>query len=390
VAPQASPVRIVRFKELDPQAGYDPNVFVWQPATSGSVPSVFVLSGPPAPGTPAQDRHALVGDPDTKLLVVECPPGDTPVLLPVFVEAKETFMCLKCRIRGRWGDQGEHETILEPFDTMAVPPHVCRDFVNVTEETAYLLVMLNGLTKPRPAERQSTGQWRAFARRHAEAAGRLMSAASIPLAGLASGLALLAVLLLWSPLQLPGSKNAVTPAPSEEAPSSSVPTSVPTSRSEAPPRRTTSATSAALARFSLIAPPSGAPLVAPLPNLPLIAGREGVARIDNLSISVQRTPVGEEGGRVVDYRVRIATRDGRPVTGADVRLRGQTADGSTVETRIEPAAASGVYHSAVIMPPGGLRQLMLRIADPESPWDLLQRILGQPSPTAVHIVRLGA
>ncbi len=56
----------------------------------------------------------------------------------------EHFFCLSGRFRIRWGDEGENETFLEPFDLIAVPPGVCRDFTNVSDQTAHLLVLITG------------------------------------------------------------------------------------------------------------------------------------------------------------------------------------------------------------------------------------------------------
>ena len=44
----------------------------------------------------------------------------------------------------QWGDKGEQKTVLEPFDLIAVPPRVTRRFVNVAEEDAHLLVIIQG------------------------------------------------------------------------------------------------------------------------------------------------------------------------------------------------------------------------------------------------------
>src|SRR5215475_10492625 len=116
---------------------------VWRPDQPGTVPPVYVLVGPPSRDGLPMRQPGLEDGKGTKVIIVECPPGDTPVLLPVSTGAEETFLCLKGRVRGRWGEHGEHTAVLEPFDMMAVPPHVCRDFVNLTDETAFLLAMLS-------------------------------------------------------------------------------------------------------------------------------------------------------------------------------------------------------------------------------------------------------
>jgi hypothetical protein len=48
--------------------------------------------------------------------------------------------------------------------------------------------------------------------------------------------------------------------------------------------------------------------------------------------------------------VRLADSGGRPVSGAQIWLRGQTADGQTRETRLENTERPGVYTSGVLPP----------------------------------------
>src|SRR5262245_58813423 len=116
---------------------------VWRPDEPGTVPPVYVLMGPRTRHGLSLPRPALEDGKGTKLIIVEWPPGDTPVLLPVSPGAEETFVCLKGQVRGRWGEHGQHTAVLDPFDMMAIPRDVCRDFVNLTRETAFLLVMLD-------------------------------------------------------------------------------------------------------------------------------------------------------------------------------------------------------------------------------------------------------
>lgn len=43
-----------------------------------------------------------------------------------------------------WGDEGEHETVLERLDTVSVPPGVCRGFTNVGDRDGILQVLITG------------------------------------------------------------------------------------------------------------------------------------------------------------------------------------------------------------------------------------------------------
>ena len=43
-----------------------------------------------------------------------------------------------------WNDKGENSVILDPFDVIAVPANVTRSFKNISDKTAYLLVLIQG------------------------------------------------------------------------------------------------------------------------------------------------------------------------------------------------------------------------------------------------------
>ena len=366
---------------------------VWRPDQSGTVPPVYVLMGPrPRQGLPL-GRPALEDDKGTKVIIVECPPGDTPVLLPVSTGAEETFMCLKGRVRGRWGEHGEHATVLEPFDMMAVPADVCRDFVNLTNETAFLLAMLSDEveTKAPTPSRESSVRRRPRARLRLATARRVLSGIGLPVAGMLLGLSIPSLILWWVPWIQSHDPSIRSEASSTPRPYEAQDGAKARSRPEmtAPAGSADGPELAPLREFGLIARPSGVPLVAASVILPAINGREGVVRASDLWIAVQRSPRSADRGRVVEYTVRISESGGRPVIGADVRLRAQTADGSTVETSIDPSGTSGVYQSAVLTPAAGLREVILRVVPPETLWDSIQRVLG-PGPSVVHLVRLPA
>jgi uncharacterized RmlC-like cupin family protein len=56
----------------------------------------------------------------------------------------ETFMPLNGSWAITFGDQGEHEIVLEQFDLISVPPGIMRGFRNVGTEEAYLFTVLGG------------------------------------------------------------------------------------------------------------------------------------------------------------------------------------------------------------------------------------------------------
>ena len=56
----------------------------------------------------------------------------------------EVFVAMSGRWAIIWGDDGENEAVLEPFDVVSVPPGVMRGFRNVGEDHAILMAILGG------------------------------------------------------------------------------------------------------------------------------------------------------------------------------------------------------------------------------------------------------
>ncbi|WP_404989489.1 hypothetical protein [Caballeronia sp. LZ003] len=53
-------------------------------------------------------------------------------------------MPLTGRYQVIWGEDGQHQTVLEPLDLFAVPPGVYRAFRNVSDHDAKMLVLGQG------------------------------------------------------------------------------------------------------------------------------------------------------------------------------------------------------------------------------------------------------
>lgn len=84
---------------------------------------------------------AVKGAPGLTVSLAECPPGDNPGL-HAHENAVENFICVRGRFEISWGDEGENSTILEPLDFISVPPGVCRNFTNISDEMGYLYVVI--------------------------------------------------------------------------------------------------------------------------------------------------------------------------------------------------------------------------------------------------------
>lgn len=78
-----------------------------------------------------------------RLGIVVCPPGNGPAL-HIHWKTHETFMALDGRWEIQWGDEGEDSIVLEPYDLIAVPPRVARRFVNLSDQDARLMVIIQG------------------------------------------------------------------------------------------------------------------------------------------------------------------------------------------------------------------------------------------------------
>lgn len=134
---------IVRFKDLKymgagekkKEGPISPDVYKMLAAPA------FAITAPEFDNGPWGEARVKV--PDYVNIIAELPPGGG---VPLHMHAKtiETFMALTGKWKLQWGDKGEYETILEPFDTFAVPAAVSRRFENVGLEKAYLLVLISG------------------------------------------------------------------------------------------------------------------------------------------------------------------------------------------------------------------------------------------------------
>ena len=140
--------RVARFSQIKPQSNsYSEEDGIPKEAYEMlTAKTLYLLMSPECQGGPMAHQPAVVTKDKMSVIIAECPPGDRP-LLHAHHRTNETFFCLDGRFRIRWGDEGENETFLEQYDMIAVPPGVVRDFTNVSEKTARLLVWITGETE---------------------------------------------------------------------------------------------------------------------------------------------------------------------------------------------------------------------------------------------------
>jgi mannose-6-phosphate isomerase-like protein (cupin superfamily) len=145
VTPEEMEKRIARFRNLEPQSGsYDAEAGIPREVyETMTARTLYLLMSPEKQGGPMARHPAVTTDDNMSVIIAECPPGDGP-LLHAHQFTRETFFCLEGRFKIQWGDEGEHETFLDPYDMVAVPPGVARRFEKVSDRTARLLVFIVG------------------------------------------------------------------------------------------------------------------------------------------------------------------------------------------------------------------------------------------------------
>ena len=140
--------RVARFSQITPQSNsYSEEDGIPKEAYEMlTAKTLYLLMSPECQGGPMSHQPAVVTKDKMSVIIAKCPPGDRP-LLHAHHRTNETFFCLDGRFRIRWGDEGENQTFLEQYDMIAVPPGVVRDFTNVSDKTAHLLVWITGETE---------------------------------------------------------------------------------------------------------------------------------------------------------------------------------------------------------------------------------------------------
>ena len=93
--------------------------------------------------TPINSGAPIIGAGGITMTLAKCPPGQGPGLHN-HLNTFETFTVLEGRFEVSWNDDGSNTVILERFDTISVPPGVCRSFKNSGETDGLLQVIISG------------------------------------------------------------------------------------------------------------------------------------------------------------------------------------------------------------------------------------------------------
>jgi quercetin dioxygenase-like cupin family protein len=93
--------------------------------------------------TPINAQAPIRGAAGMTMTLAVCPPGQGPGL-HAHRRTYETFTVLKGEFEVSWNDEGSERTTLRAFDTISVPPGVCRAFRNIGREEGILQVIITG------------------------------------------------------------------------------------------------------------------------------------------------------------------------------------------------------------------------------------------------------
>jgi uncharacterized RmlC-like cupin family protein len=89
------------------------------------------------------DETPIHGAGGMTITLARCPPGQGPGLHS-HQKTFETFTVLKGRFEIMWGDDGSNTAVIDLFDTISVPPVVCRAFRNISDEEGLVQVIISG------------------------------------------------------------------------------------------------------------------------------------------------------------------------------------------------------------------------------------------------------
>jgi mannose-6-phosphate isomerase-like protein (cupin superfamily) len=120
--------RVARFRSLTPTSDYIDS------AIPGCERTTYRVLGQP-PGAPLQAE-------DFHLSFVHCEPGKSAPLHNHLTQ--EVFIAVTGRWEVFWGPDGARSLVLEPLDTITVPPGVSRGFRNVSSEPSWLIGIAGG------------------------------------------------------------------------------------------------------------------------------------------------------------------------------------------------------------------------------------------------------
>jgi uncharacterized RmlC-like cupin family protein len=145
VTPDEMGKQIARFREIRPQGtkwagemGIPLGAYKKMTAEE-----FYLLMSAPDLGGPFASDPAVSYEQNMVVAIVKCSPGQGPYLHAHY-NTFENFMVLTGQFEILWGDEGEHRTVLDPYDMIAVPKGVVRTFRNCSDGEAMILGFIRG------------------------------------------------------------------------------------------------------------------------------------------------------------------------------------------------------------------------------------------------------
>ncbi len=140
-APPRAPVpnvrnRIAHFKALEFSSHGHLDTYI-----PGNERELVPVIGPGVLEDPSL-RPAIVATDGFNVTYVRCKPGNGNALHDH--ETVEVFIPLTGKWKICWGEHGEEEAILEPYDVISIPPGVHRNFRNVGDQDAMMVAIIGG------------------------------------------------------------------------------------------------------------------------------------------------------------------------------------------------------------------------------------------------------
>lgn len=144
ISKQEMSKRVARYADLDPlpiQTDSGVPVEITDQVSARELLSVIGLDS--ADETPINAGAPITGAGGMTITIARCPAGQGPCL-HAHNQTYETFTVLKGQFEITWNNEGDESVILEQFDTISVPPGVCRAFRNVSDQEGLLQVVITG------------------------------------------------------------------------------------------------------------------------------------------------------------------------------------------------------------------------------------------------------
>ena len=144
ISPSEMARRVARYAELDPLE-VQKNTDLPQEAADivWARKLLSVVGLEKDADTPINSAAPIKGAAGITVSLAQCPPGTGPSL-HAHQQTFETFTVMRGRFEVYWNDTGENRLELGLYDTISVPPGVCRGFTNISDEEGLLQVIISG------------------------------------------------------------------------------------------------------------------------------------------------------------------------------------------------------------------------------------------------------